>query len=183
MSERTLRLASAVLAALGAAISGYLLYVRKTGGELICSTGGCETVQSSNYAELLGIPVAAIGFAGFVGLLVTALAGGEWARLLQATLALSAFFFSGYLLYVQLGVIDAICQWCVATDALISGIAALALLRLRLSAAVPPMSTRSGARLPISRSTAAAAPLTQVPPLPRIGPPPKTEVRERDPSR
>ena len=131
MSERTLRLTSAVLAAVGAAITAYLLYVRQTGGALVCSTGGCETVQNSSYAEVLGVPVAALGLAGFLGLLVAALARGEWARLTQATVALSAFLFSAYLLYIQLIVIDAICQWCLATDVLTTAIVALALLRLR----------------------------------------------------
>jgi uncharacterized membrane protein len=67
MSERSLRLATGALAVVGAAISGYLLYVRESGGALICATGGCETVQSSSYAEVLGTPVAALGLAGFVG--------------------------------------------------------------------------------------------------------------------
>lgn len=137
MSERMVRGASAILAGVGAAITGYLLYVRQTNGALVCSTGGCETVQNSSYAEVLGVPVAALGLAGFLGLLVSAIARGEWARLSQATLALSAFIFSGYLLYIQLIVIDAICQWCLATDVLTTAIAALALLRLRFGAASP----------------------------------------------
>lgn len=134
MSERTVRLASAVLAAVGTAITAYMLYVRQTEGVLVCSTGGCETVQSSAYAEVLGVPVAALGLVGFVGLLLASLAGGEWARLTQATLALTAVGFSAYLLYIQVAVIDAICQWCLATDVLTALIAALALLRLRLGA-------------------------------------------------
>ncbi len=88
MTERSVRIASAVLASLGVAITTYLLYVRETGGSLVCSTGGCETVQSSSYAELLGIPVAALGLAGFLVLLIAALARGEWARLDNATVAL-----------------------------------------------------------------------------------------------
>ncbi len=132
MSERTIRLASAVIAALGAAITGYLLYVRQTGGALVCSTGGCETVQSSAYAEVLGVPVAALGLAGFCGLLVTALVRGEPARLSQATLALIAVAFAIYLLYVQLVVIEAICQWCLATDVLTLAIVGLGFLRLRV---------------------------------------------------
>ena len=73
-----------------------------------------------------------------------ALARGEWARLGQATLALAAFFFSAYLLYIQIGVIEAICQWCLATDVLMTAIAALALLRLRIGEApAPPYATRS----------------------------------------
>ena len=130
MTERSVRIASAVLASLGVAITTYLLYVRETGGSLVCSTGGCETVQSSSYAELLGIPVAALGLAGFVVLLVAALVRGEWARLTNATVALSAFLFAAYLLVVQIVVLDAICQWCVATDVLTTALAALALVRL-----------------------------------------------------
>ena len=115
MTERSVRIASAVLASLGAAISAYILYVRETNGSLVCSTGGCETVQSSSYAELLGLPVAALGLAGFVVLLVAALTRGELARLVNATVALAAFLFAAYLLAVQLVVLDAICQWCVAS--------------------------------------------------------------------
>ena len=136
MSERSIRTVSAVLAALGAAISAYLLYVRQTGGTLACSTGGCETVQASSYAEVLGVPVAALGLVGFVGLLTAAVLGGELARLAQATLALTALLFGAYLLFVQLAVIDAICQWCLATDALTAALAGLALLRLRAAEAV-----------------------------------------------
>jgi uncharacterized membrane protein len=135
MSERTLRLASAVIAALGAAITAYLLYVRQTGGALVCSTGGCETVQSSAYAEVLGVPVAALGLLAFLGLLLTALARGEWARLSQVTLGLSALVFSAYLLYIQLAVIDAICQWCLAADVLTIAVFALGLARLRAGGA------------------------------------------------
>lgn len=130
MTERSVRIASAVLASLGAAISAYILYVRETNGSLVCSTGGCETVQSSSYAELLGLPVAALGLAGFVVLLVAALTRGELARLVNATVALAAFLFAAYLLAVQLVVLDAICQWCVATDVLTTALAALALVRL-----------------------------------------------------
>jgi uncharacterized membrane protein len=132
VSERALRICTAALAAAGIAITSYLLYVRETGGELICSTGGCATVQESSYAEVLGVPVAALGLAGFVGLLLAAVATGELARLAHATLAGAAFFFSAYLLVVQVAVIDAICQWCVATDAVIAGIAVLAVLRVRI---------------------------------------------------
>ena len=68
-------------------------------------------------------PSPALGLAGFLGLLVAALARGEWARLSQATLALAAFLFSGYLLSSSSVVIDAICQWCLATDVLTTAIA------------------------------------------------------------
>jgi uncharacterized membrane protein len=135
MTERRLRLAAAALAASGAALSAYLLYARETGTTLVCATAGCDTVQQSSYAEIAGIPVAALGVAGFAALFACALAGGEWARLAQATLALAAVLFSGYLLVVQIVVIEAICQWCVASDLLAAAIAAVAVLRLRAAGA------------------------------------------------
>lgn len=135
MSERGLRLLSAGLAAVGVLLSGYLLLVRETGGTLVCMTGGCETVQSSAYAEVLGLPVAAVALIGFVVLLGAALARGEWARLVQATLALSAFLFSAYLVVIQLVVIGALCQWCIATDLVTTALVCAALLRLL--AAIP----------------------------------------------
>ena len=135
MSERTLRLGSAAIAVLGTAITAYLLYVRQAGNTLVCSTGGCETVQSSSYAVLFGVPVAALGLIGFLALLLAALARGDWARLSQAALALTAFLFSAYLLYIQLAVIDAICQWCLLADLFTTTIAVLGILRLRTAAA------------------------------------------------
>jgi uncharacterized membrane protein len=152
MSERTIRLASAALAAMGVTITGYLLYVRQTGGTLACATGGCETVQSSSYADVLGMPVAGLALAGFLGLLVLALTRGEWARLGHATLALTAFLFSAYLLYIQVGVIEAICQWCLASDILTTVIAALALLRLRIGEAPAPRPMPPAPRDPRRRS-------------------------------
>jgi uncharacterized membrane protein len=133
LTERSLQLAGAALAAAGAALSAYLLYVRETGATLVCATGGCETVQESSYAELAGIPVAALGVAGFAALFACAIARGETARLAQATLALAAVLFSGYLLYVQIAVVDAICQWCLASDVLATAIAAVAVLRFRVA--------------------------------------------------
>lgn len=131
MTERALRLASGTLAAAGAAIMAYLLAVRLTGATIACSNGGCESVQHSAYSEILGVPAAALGLAGFVALLAAACMRGARASWAQAMLALTALLFSGYLLVVQIAVIGAICQWCVAADGLTTAIAALSLLRFR----------------------------------------------------
>jgi uncharacterized membrane protein len=140
MSEQRLRIAGSALAVAGALISGYLLLVRETGGTLVCATGGCETVQSSSYAEVFGVPTAAIGLLGFVALLAAGAARGDLARLGQATLALSACLFSAYLLVIQLAVIGAICQWCLVTDVITTALVLVALLRLQM--AVSPTAAR-----------------------------------------
>lgn len=119
-----------MLAAAGAAIASYLLYVRATGSAIACPTGGCETVQSSRYSEIFGIPVAAFGLAGFVALFATAVARGERARTTHVALALGAAAFTGYLLYLQGAVIGSFCAWCLAADLVATVIAALALVRV-----------------------------------------------------
>ena len=90
-------------------------------------------MQSSSYAEVLGVPVAALGLVGFLGLLAggaRAAASGRGSARPRSRSRLSLF--GVYLLYIQLVVIGAICQWCLATDVLTTAIAALALLRLRI---------------------------------------------------
>ena len=131
MSERRLRIATAVLAVLGAAVTAYLVAARASGATIACATGGCETVQSSRYAEIFGIPVAALALAGFVVLLAAAGLRGDRVRAAQATIALAALVFSAYLLFVQLHLIGAVCQWCLVADVLTTGLAATSVLRLR----------------------------------------------------
>jgi uncharacterized membrane protein len=134
LSERSLRLGIGALASVGAGLAGYLLYIRHTGGVLACTTGGCETVQSSRYSEVLGIPVAALGLAGYMALLLTSWSRSELARAAQAVVALAALAFSSYLVFVQLHLIGAVCEWCLASDAVTAVVAVLVLLRLRTAA-------------------------------------------------
>jgi uncharacterized membrane protein len=131
VSERALGGALGALALLGAAVSGYLVWARYSGGELLCSTGGCETVQSSPYAEVLGLPVALLGLGGYLLIAATAPLRSPTARVAGAALALTAVAFSAYLLVVQLAVIDAVCDWCLTSDVIVTLVAAVALLRLR----------------------------------------------------
>lgn len=131
MSDRALRSALALFALAGAALSAYLVSVRYAGGQLICSTGGCETVQSSRYAEIAGVPVAAVGVIAYLAIAATALVRSVQAHIAGAALALTAVVFSGYLLVVQLAVIGAVCDWCLANDVLVTLVAGAAVLRLR----------------------------------------------------
>lgn len=131
MSDRGFRISIAVLALAGTAIASYLLYERYTGGRVACSFGGCETVQRSRYSEIFGLPVAAAGLAAYLGLLAMAFRQGELALAAGLAVAVAGVLFSAYLLYAQIVFIGAICEWCVASDAVISAIAAFSLLRLR----------------------------------------------------
>ncbi len=135
MSERRLRAAIGVLALLGLGIAAYLTYLRYNGGSPYCIAGGggCEQVQESEYAKLAGIPVAVLGLVAYAALLVTALVPGPVAAAAGAGIALVGVAFSAWLLYAQLELIDAVCQWCVANDVVIALAAIAAAWRLRQS--------------------------------------------------
>jgi uncharacterized membrane protein len=135
MNEGRLRFAAAGLALVGVGIASYLLYVRHSGAAPACTSGGCDTVQRSAYSEIFGVPVAAFGLVGYLCILVSSAARGERARFGQASIALTAFGFSTYLLFVQVLVIGALCDWCLASDAVTTAVAGLALVRLRVRAA------------------------------------------------
>ncbi|HEX5821133.1 MAG TPA: vitamin K epoxide reductase family protein [Solirubrobacterales bacterium] len=121
-SERTLRTAAAVLALLGIAVATYIAIAEFGGGTPKCLAGGhgCETVAHSHYSHVAGINVAVFGIAGYVLLLVAALLPGDAGRFGGFLTALVGFGFSAYLTYLELFVIDAICQWCVASAVLMT---------------------------------------------------------------
>jgi uncharacterized membrane protein len=138
VSEGKLRLAIAMLALAGAVVVSYLAYVRYSGTQIACATGGCETVQRSRYAELAGVPVAVLGVVFYLALLATAAARGPAAAAAGAVLTLGGALFGGYLVILQVVVIDAVCQWCLASDTLVAAAAVFAVLRLQRAA--PPAS-------------------------------------------
>jgi uncharacterized membrane protein len=131
MTDRALRLAIGSLAVVGVALTSYLLYIRWSGATLACTTGGCETVQASSYSSVVGVPVALLGLGAYAAIFATALSRQALARAAAFSLAFAGVCFAGYLLYVQLAVIDAVCEWCLGSDALVTAIAALTLMRLR----------------------------------------------------
>lgn len=131
MSDRSLRIAIGVLGLAGAAIASYLLFERYSGGTVACSFGGCETVQRSHYSEVLGIPVAVLGLTAYLSLLGLTFLRSQTAHAASLAVALTGVIFSAYLVYAQIVLIGAICEWCLASDVVVSAIAALSLLRLR----------------------------------------------------
>src|SRR5262245_22083908 len=133
------RQAIALLSLVGFFIALYLwLYKIGLIGSLKCGTGGCETVQTSPYAVVFGLPVALYGDVGYAVLLAVSLVGLQPAWLARrgpsialAVLAAGAFLFTAYLTYLELFVIHAICRWCVASAGVTTAIAAVALHGVR----------------------------------------------------
>jgi uncharacterized membrane protein len=115
-----LRVVLGVLAAAGLLISTYLSWVHFVGVAPVCvgGDGGCETVQSSRYATVLGVPVSVLGIIGYAGLLSSVVLRGEVGVYLRFLIALAGTLFSTYLTYLEIFVIHAVCQWCVASAAI-----------------------------------------------------------------
>jgi uncharacterized membrane protein len=122
VGERALRWTGAGIAIAGIGVATYITISDAGGGAPACLVGGggCQTVAESEYSDLLGINVAVFGIVGYVLLLLSALVPGDLGRFSGLLLALVGFGFSAYLTYLELFVIDAICQWCVASAVLMS---------------------------------------------------------------
>jgi uncharacterized membrane protein len=130
MEADRLRIPVVVVALIGVAIAGYLTYVHYAGIEPLCAaSGGCEKVQSSDYAKLAGIPVALLGLLGYVSILIASLLPGELARMAASSFSIVGLGFSLYLTYLELFEIDAICQWCVASAITMLALTVLTVLR------------------------------------------------------
>jgi uncharacterized membrane protein len=142
MTDRQLRAAIAALALAGAAVAAYLVYARYSGVRLACTTGGCETVQHSKYAKAAGIPVAVLGLAAYLAVLATTFSARVEAAAIGAAIVLGGLAFGVYLIVIQVAVIDAICQWCLASDAILALLAIGSAERLRRAAGRPQ--ARSG---------------------------------------
>ncbi len=151
----TARMSVAVLALVGVLVALYLtLYKIGVMGELTCTVGSCETVNLSQYATFLGLPVAAWGLGFYIvvfGVALLSLQSRFADSLLVSWLlvALSGWgvLFSAWLTYLELFVINAICMWCVISAIIVTLIFAAALwdlrsLRAELAAASAP--TREG---------------------------------------
>jgi uncharacterized membrane protein len=126
----SLRAGIAAAAVVGGAIAAYLTVVHYSHLSPICTSGGCEKVQQSSYAEAGGAPVAVLGLAAYAGILLTTAVRGVPAALAGAVIALAGAAFSGYLLWAQLARIHAICQWCVGNDIVIAVVAVLCVARM-----------------------------------------------------
>jgi len=125
-----LRTPIAAACVVGIAIAAYLTYVHYAHTSPVCTTGGCEKVQKSKYAELGGVPVALLGLIAYVTLFGLAFVRGMNAATAGVFVAAVGVVFSGYLLWAQLDPIDAICQWCLGNDVTIAVVAALYVVRL-----------------------------------------------------
>ena len=121
------RMVIAVLSLGGIFLAAYLtLYKLGYIEALACGTGACEVVQSSRWSRLFGQPVAIYGLGFYLAMFAVSLAGslGPYLESTRTSVLLAAMsgvgvLFSGFLTYVELFELHAICRYCVASACLV----------------------------------------------------------------
>jgi uncharacterized membrane protein len=138
-----MRAAAIAVALAGLGIATYLTVVHYAGGEPVCAVAhGCAIVQTSDYSELAGVPVALLGVLGYVGVLTSLARDGEAWRTAAAFLSLAGLGFSGWLTYVEVGILDAICIWCVGSAICMALLTVLTVTRMLRAAPGEAVSER-----------------------------------------
>ncbi len=121
----TLRGLQFLLVLIGLLIAGYLSYLKLAAAPAACVEAGpfdCNVVLNSQYSELVGIPIAYLGFAVYALIGLVLLFEGKQAFLTQYGsllifgIGLFAWLFSMWLVYVQFFLLEALCPWCLSHE-------------------------------------------------------------------
>lgn len=117
LKAKVLLLLTLALGLLGFSDATYLTVKHYTGGTIPCTiTHGCDTVTSSAYSAIAGVPVALFGALFYLSAILLAIAYWQTQQrgLLRIFLVLSsvAFLASLGFVYLQAFVIHAWCQYC-----------------------------------------------------------------------
>jgi uncharacterized membrane protein len=129
-SERTLRILAGIISLVGLGIAGYIMIEQIQDKIPVCRSGGCETVLTSKYAEIFGVPLYYFGVAGYISIFATTLVNGDRGRLSGFVLSFFGFGMSAYLTFLQYVVIESICVWCRASAITMTFLFAVCLARL-----------------------------------------------------
>lgn len=127
-----------VTALIGLIDSAYLIWIKIANDKVYClpGLGDCWTVNTSQYSQVLGIPVSVFGVIGFIIILSIALLGhhnhfiNNNREILLFGITLAGFLYSLYLTYLELFVINAICPFCVLSAIAMTVLFILSVIRL-----------------------------------------------------
>jgi len=132
LAEGTLRMIATFVAAFGIGVAAYIAIEAAGGDAPTCVAGGsgCQAVADSIYSHVLGVNIAVFGIVGYALLLAASLLRGDGVRMAGFGIALVGFGYSVYLTYLELFKIEAICQWCVGSAALMTILFSLSAVRM-----------------------------------------------------
>lgn len=129
--------AATLLIIVGIVVASYLAFIETTQTLAVCGpVGDCNTVQTSDYATILGIPVAILGLVNYLAAGLLWFMQGRvreeqrqpvWLGLLALTFV--GTIFSIYLTALELFIIRAVCAWCL-TSAVVTALLLVGVSRL-----------------------------------------------------
>lgn len=135
--EKWLYRMSVAPVALGLAVSIYMTIDKIFNVDAMCpGSGDCSTMNVSRYSEINGIPVAAIGVLGYLAILATHYFENfsrffkQNSTLMIFGMALTGFLFTIWLIYVEAALLKAFCPFCVTSQATMTVIFMIAIIRL-----------------------------------------------------
>lgn len=121
LSKKTTRLILSVTAGIGLLTAIYLSIAKLANSREMCieGFGDCWSVNNSIYSELFGIPIALFGAGAYIAVLVLLFLETRtrfWmvnGPLVLFGITLLGVLLSGYLTYLEIAVINAVCPFCV----------------------------------------------------------------------
>ena len=135
--EKRLSQLAIILTIIGLLVSIYMTIYKITSNDSMCiGSGDCKTVNASRYAEVYGIPVAVLGVAGYAAILAVLLLERkpgffqQNGTLLFFGLSLTGFLFTLYLIFVEVALIKAYCPFCITSQAAMTLIFIISVIRL-----------------------------------------------------
>lgn len=128
LRSNTWRLVTALLVVGGIGVASYLTYIHYHPGALVCTVGNCHAVQTSKYSKIGPVPVALLGLLMYLA--VGGISIARWRRpelmstltMISFAIVLAGVVYAAYLTYLEINVINAICQWCVLTALITLGL-------------------------------------------------------------
>jgi len=108
-----MRYVIAVLALVGAVVSGLALQVHYTVATSPCSINekwDCDVVNRSSYSMISGVPIALIGIAGYLAIVWLGIARQ---RAVLTTAAAAGLVYSLYLAHIERDILGVWCLYCV----------------------------------------------------------------------
>ena len=130
--------ATITIAFLGILDAIYLTVIKFTGNKALCieGVGDCWTVNNSRYSEWNGIPLSLLGILAYLSIILILTLQNrvkylfDFGSIFVFGIALTGFFFSIYLTYLQFAVIKAVCPFCLISATTMSIVFILSLITL-----------------------------------------------------
>jgi uncharacterized membrane protein len=109
-----------IFSLMGILDSGYLSWIKFSHSEEKCiaGLGNCALVNTSAYSEIFKIPIAYFGLLAYLVIFMLMVSSGSTIMYASSIpfqlfgITLIGLLFSGYLTYVQFGILHAYCPYC-----------------------------------------------------------------------